>query len=140
MASTLDDRREPEWKKAWTGNTLLSIPPLPVLAIVGIVVFLLWFSSHLHNYYSAMQIATPIVNLFLLLLPLVLTLITKGTRLMLPQSSVTRLYDGDAESESSSMPWGWIVSVMMLLVVISYRLHPLFVIAIVFLYVYLLSA
>ncbi|KAK7400217.1 hypothetical protein VNO78_11417 [Psophocarpus tetragonolobus] len=139
MASPLNQRREPEWKKAWTGNTLLSVPPLPLLAIVGIVVFLLWVSSYLNNY-SSMQIATTNVNLFLLFLPLVLTLIAQGARFVLPAPSVTRLHDGDAESESSSLPWGLFVSVVMLLVLISYRLHPIFVTAIVFLYVYLLSA
>lgn len=64
----------------------------------------------------------------------VLTLIAQGTRLVLPAPSATRLHDEDVES--SSMPWGWVVSVVMLLVLISNRLHPIFVIAIVFLYVY----
>ncbi|CAJ1935912.1 unnamed protein product [Sphenostylis stenocarpa] len=140
MASALNERREPEWKKAWPGNTLLSFPPLPVLALVGIVVFWLWLSSQLNNNYLAMQIATTNVTLFLLFLPLVLTLIAQGTRLVLPAPSVMPLHDEDVESESSSMPWGWVISVLMLLVLISYRLHPVFVVAVVFLYVYLLSA
>ncbi|KAG4398633.1 hypothetical protein GLYMA_08G079700v4 [Glycine max] len=143
MATPLNETREPEWKKAWTaGNTLLSAPPLPLLAIVGIVVFLLWVSSQLNTNYSSMQIATTNVNLFLLFLLLVLTLIAQGTRLVLPAApSVTSLYDADVESsESSSMPWGWIVSALMLLVLISNRLHPIFVIATVVVYVYFLSA
>ncbi|TKY59579.1 DNA-directed RNA polymerase II subunit rpb2 [Spatholobus suberectus] len=140
MATRLNETRDSEWKKTWTGNALLSAPPLPLLAIVGIVVFWLWVSSHLNYNYSAMQTATTNVNLFLLFLPLVLTLIAQGKRLVLPEPSVTRLHDGDAESESSSIPRGWVVSVVMLLVLIPYRLHPIFVIAIVFLYVYLLSA
>nr|KYP47941.1 hypothetical protein KK1_030428 [Cajanus cajan]KYP47943.1 hypothetical protein KK1_030430 [Cajanus cajan] len=137
MATTLKERRDSQWNSAWTGDTLSSAPPLPLLAIVGIVVFLLWVSSYLNH---TMQTATTNVNLFLLFLPLVLTLVAQGGRLMLPSPKVTGLHDGDAVSESSSMPWGWIVSVLMFLVLISNRLHPIFVVAIVFLYVYFLSA
>lgn len=140
MASPLNERSEPESKQAWRGNNLLSVPPPPLLAIVGIVVFLLWVSSQLNNNYLVMQIATTNVNFFLLFLPLVLTLIVQGTRLVPPAPSVRPLHDGDAESESSSIPWGWVVSVLMLLVLTSYRLHPILVVGIVFLYVYLLSA
>ncbi|QCD83999.1 hypothetical protein DEO72_LG2g4349 [Vigna unguiculata] len=144
MASPLNERREPEWKQAWIGNTLLSVPPLPLLAIVGIVVFLLWVSTQLNNNYLVMQIATTNFNFFLLFLPLVLTLVAQGTRLLPPAPSVMRpLHDGDVESEassSSSMPWGWVISVLMLLLLISYRLHPILVVGIVFFYVYFLSA
>ncbi|ESW31007.1 hypothetical protein PHAVU_002G200900 [Phaseolus vulgaris] len=140
MASPLNERSEPESKPAWRGNNLLSVPPPPLLAIVGIVVFLLWVSSQLNNNYLVMQIATTNVNFFLLFLPLVLTLIVQGTRLVPPAPSVRPLHDGDAESESSSIPWGWVISVLMLLVLTSYRLHPILVVGIVFLYVYLLSA
>ncbi|RDX69059.1 hypothetical protein CR513_51879, partial [Mucuna pruriens] len=125
MASTLKERREAEWKKAWTGNAVLSAVPLPLLAIVGIVVFLLCVSLYLNHPYSG----TTNVKLFLLFLPLVLNLIAQGTRLVLPAPSVTRLHDGDVQSESSSTPWGWVVSVVMLLVFIFNRIHPIFVTA-----------
>ncbi|BAT74061.1 hypothetical protein LR48_Vigan464s003000 [Vigna angularis] len=141
MASPLNERTEPEWKQAWTGNTLLSVPPLPLLAIVGIVVLLLWISSQLNNNYLVMQIAKTNLNFFLLFLPLALTLVAHGTRFVPPAPSVRPLHDGDVESESeSSMPWGWVISVLVLLVLISYRLHPILVVGIVFLYVYFLSA
>ncbi|XP_027348416.1 uncharacterized protein LOC113859969 [Abrus precatorius] len=141
MSSVLNERRDAEWKKTWTGNTLLSAPPLSLLAIVGIVVFLLWLSSYLNlNYkYTAMQMATTNLKMLLLFLPLVLTLMAQGGRLVVPASSVARFHDRDEESESS-IYWGWVTFVVFLLVLISYRLHPIFVIAIVFLYVYILSA
>ncbi|KAG5057783.1 hypothetical protein JHK82_012763 [Glycine max] len=115
MATPLNETREPEWKKAWTArNTLLSAPPLPILAIVGIVVFLLWVSSQLNN--NVLLIHANSHNqreLVPLVFASVLTLIAQGTRLVLPAPSATRLHDEDVES--SSMPWGWVVSVVMLL-------------------------
>ncbi|RZC12159.1 hypothetical protein D0Y65_012104 [Glycine soja] len=93
MATPLNETREPEWKKAWTArNTLLSAPPLPILAIVGIVVFLLWVSSQLNN--NVLLIHANSHNqreLVPLVFASVLTLIAQGTRLVLPAPSATRV-------------------------------------------------
>ncbi|KAL2343718.1 hypothetical protein Fmac_005003 [Flemingia macrophylla] len=125
MASPLNERRDSQWNREWAGNTLIAAPPLPLLAIVGIVVFLLWLSSYLNH---TMQTASTNVNLFLLFLSLVLTLLAQGARLMFPAQNVT-LHNGDAMSGSSSMPWGWVVSVLMFLILISNLLHPIFVLS-----------
>ncbi|KAK2983786.1 hypothetical protein RJ640_017189 [Escallonia rubra] len=49
-------RRGPEWKQGWTSQTLYSIstPPLPLLAIFAIVVFLLSISQYT-NYKSQLN-------------------------------------------------------------------------------------
>ncbi|KAL2326727.1 hypothetical protein Fmac_025785 [Flemingia macrophylla] len=69
---------------------------------------------------------------YLLLFVFTSSRFAQGARLMLPAQKAT-LHNGDVVSESSLMPWGWVVSVLMFLVLISNRLHPIFMVAIVFL-------
>lgn len=134
MAWVLNERRDPGWKKSLSS---ISAPPLPLLAIVGIVVFLLWVSSYL-NYKSAMQTPTVNVNLFLLFLPLVITLIAQFGRYVVPPAlNVTSSHGEDGAAGPS--PWGWVALLVLLLILISNQLHPMFVIAIVFLYMYIVS-
>jgi hypothetical protein len=52
-----------------------------------------------------------------------------------PESNVTNMDGGDGGQST----WGSVALLMFLLIFISNRLHPLFVVAIVFLYMYVLS-
>ncbi|KAJ1394870.1 putative transmembrane protein [Sesbania bispinosa] len=136
MSSVVLERRD---EKGWSrGNSLVSItaPPLQLVAIVGIVVFLLWVSSYM-NYKAAMQTTTINVNLFLLFLPLVITLIAQYGRFMVPEPPKVTTSGGGEDGGPS--PWGWVALVVLLLSLISYRLHPIFVVTIVLFYLYILS-
>jgi hypothetical protein len=132
MASLVNESNDSEIKKGWMENSLSSIttPPLQLVAIVGIVVFLLWISSYMN-----MQSTSTNLNLFLLFLTLVITLISLFGRYVAPESNVTNMDGGDGGQST----WGSVALLMFLLVFISNRLHPLFVVAIVFLYMYVLS-
>ncbi|MED6192886.1 hypothetical protein PIB30_013976 [Stylosanthes scabra] len=130
MAST-------EVKKGWSGNTMYSIstPPLQLVAIVGIVVFLLWTSSYM-NYKASMETAT--VNANLLILPLVLLLIALYGRLAVP---VKNYYNySNSEDGSSASPAGLAAMASLVLVLVYHRPYLIFVVAILFLYTYVLSA
>ncbi|KAI4336778.1 hypothetical protein L6164_015260 [Bauhinia variegata] len=78
MGWLFKERRGPAWKQGWTENTLSSIsaPPLPLVTIVGIVMFLLWVSSYI-NFKTSMETAVINLNLLLLFLPLVLIFIAR---------------------------------------------------------------
>jgi hypothetical protein len=132
MASLVNESNDSEIKKGWMENSLSSIttPPLQLVAIVGIVVFLLWISSYMN-----MQSTSTNLNLFLLFLTLVITLISLFGRYVAPESNVTNMDGGDGGQST----WGSVALLMFLLIFISNRLHPLFVVAIVFLYMYVLS-
>ncbi|CAJ2677986.1 unnamed protein product [Trifolium pratense] len=132
MASLVNESNDSELKKGWMENSFSSIstPPLQLVAIVGIVVFLLCISSYMN-----MQSTSTNLNLFLLFLTLVITLISLFGRYVAPQSNVTNMDGGDGGQST----WGSVALLMFLLVFISNRLHPLFVVAIVFLYMYVLS-
>ncbi|KAJ4723312.1 Transmembrane protein [Melia azedarach] len=69
------ERRGPAWKHGWTEQTLASVsaPPLPLLAIFGIIILLLTLSSYI-NYRLQMQQSMMQLKLFLLILPLLLIL------------------------------------------------------------------
>jgi len=131
MATVVNESRDSELKKGWMENSLSSIstPPLQLVALVGIVVFLLWISSYMN-----MQSTSTNLNLFLLFLTLLITLISLFGRYMTPASNVTEGGDDGVQST-----WGSIALLVFLLVFISNRLHPMFVVTIVFLYMYVLS-
>jgi hypothetical protein len=132
MATLVNETNDSELKKGWMENSLSSIstPPLQLVAIVGIVVFLLWISSYMN-----MQSTSTNLNLFLLFLTLVITLMSLFGRYVAPESNVTNMDGGDGGQST----WGSVALLMFLLIFISNRLHPLFVVAIVFLYMYVLS-
>ena len=135
MALLLSERRDPELKQGWwSGSTLYSIsaPSLQLLAVVGIVVFLLWTSSYLN--YKA-----PTINasLLLLLLPLVLLLVALYGRLVVPAPNVKVKHSHGEDGASS--PWGLAALGTLVLVLVYYRPHLIFVVGIVFLYMYILS-
>jgi len=131
MATVVNESRDSELKKGWMENSLSSIstPPLQLVALVGIVVFLLWVSSYMN-----MQSTSTNLNLFLLFLTLLITLISLFGRYMAPASNVIEGVDDGVQST-----WGSIALLVFLLVFISNRLHPMFVVTIVFLYMYVLS-
>lgn len=129
MAWPLKERRGPAWKQGWTINTLSSIsaPPLQLVSIVGIVMFLLFVPSYI-NFKSTVQTATVGFHLFLLFLPLLLIFIAYfvsrcGTRLVLPLP-LWLLFGRRARREEaaggSSSPWGVATLVVLLLVLASY--------------------
>lgn len=133
MATVVNESRDLELKKGWMENSLSSIstPPLQLLALVGIVVFLLWISSYMN-----MQSTSTNLNLFLLFLTLLITLISLFGRYMAPASNSNVIEGGDDGVQST---WGSVALLVFLLVFISNRLHPMFVVTIVFLYMYVLS-
>ncbi|MED6118839.1 hypothetical protein PIB30_006334 [Stylosanthes scabra] len=124
-----------ELKKGWSGNTVypVSAPPLQLVAIVGIVVFLLWTSSYM-NYKASMQTATANTNLLVLILPVLLLLIALYGRLAVP----VKHYSNN-EDEPSSSPIGLAAMASLVLVLIYHQPHLIFVVAILFLYTYVLS-
>ncbi|KAM7279165.1 hypothetical protein ACFE04_006299 [Oxalis oulophora] len=69
------NRRGPEWKQGWSGQTLASIciPPPSLLLIFGIVIVLLWFSQNT-AYESQLQKSALNFQLFIFLLPVALIL------------------------------------------------------------------
>lgn len=120
-------RRGPEWKHGWTGQTLsnISAPPLPLLALFGIVVFLLAVSQYT-NYKSRLNNTKINFQLFLLLVPVLLIFfmrsgLTSG-RLrfnfwapqLRPDSSAQR-------GGTGASPWGVAMLLVLLLVLVSYQ-------------------
>nr|XP_004504727.1 uncharacterized protein LOC101503643 [Cicer arietinum] len=130
MASVVNETSDSESHKGWMSLSTISTPPLQLVAIIGIVMFLLWTSSYVN-----MQTTSTTINFFLLFLSLVITLIAQFARYVAPTSNVITLEGGDGGQST----WGSVALLMLLLVYISNRLHPIFVIAIVFLYMYILS-
>ncbi|XP_075478041.1 uncharacterized protein LOC142519039 [Primulina tabacum] len=66
-------RRGPEWKQGWTDQTLASIstPPLPLVAVFTIVIFLLSLSQY-STYKEHFQISVTSFKLLLFLVPVFL--------------------------------------------------------------------
>ncbi|XP_020229205.1 uncharacterized protein LOC109810205 [Cajanus cajan] len=125
MVWPLKERRGPAWKQGWTISTLssLSAPPLQLVAIVGIVMFLLFLPSYI-NFKSTLHTATIAFHVFLLFLPLFLILIAytiskHGPRLLVPPpppfSGGIRL-----RTPPGGFPWGVAALVVLLLVLASY--------------------
>ena len=116
------ERRGPAWKHGWTVSTLSSIsaPPLPLVLIIGIVIFLLSISSYL-NYKSTMQNVMINFNMILLVLPLLLIFITHSVsrygQIVIPALHVKQQFLGQA----GRSPWGVAALVVLLLVLVSYQ-------------------
>ncbi|KAK7310965.1 hypothetical protein RJT34_08785 [Clitoria ternatea] len=126
MVWPLKERRGPAWKQGWTMNTLSSIsaPPFQLLAIVGIVMFLLFVPSYI-NFKSTVQTATIGYHMFLLLLPLLLIFLAyiisrHGQRFVVP---VPPPFFGRVRiptEAGGSPPWGVAALVLLLLLLASY--------------------
>lgn len=106
-------------------NTLssLSAPPLQLLFIVGIVMFLLFVPSYI-NFKSTVQTATIGFHVFLLVLPLLLifiayTISKYGPRLVLP-APPSFFGSVPVRTEAGGFPWGVAALVLLLLVLASY--------------------
>ncbi|TXG64741.1 hypothetical protein EZV62_011735 [Acer yangbiense] len=115
-------RRGPEWKQGWSGQTLasVSVPPLPLLAVFGIVLLLLWLSQYT-GYKAEMQLTTINFQLFIFLLPIMLIF------LMASLSSnggysfrIPRLPHGSMH-QAGGTPWGIAILLLVLLVLLSYQ-------------------
>ena len=123
------ERRGPAWKQGWTISTLSSIsaPPLQLLAVVGIVMFLLFVPSYI-KFKSTMQTATINLNFLLLFLPLVLIFIAHsisrhGSRLVVPVPllSLGRALARTRTGGAGGSPWGVAALVVLLLVLAFFR-------------------
>lgn len=110
----------------WTKNTLSSIsaPPLQLVSVVGIVMFLLFVPSYI-NFKSTVQTTTMSFHMFILILPLLLIftayfLSKCGPRLVLPVGLFgRRLEQSNVQAGGGSSPWGVAVLVLLLLVLAS---------------------
>lgn len=109
-----------------SSNTLSSIaaPPLQLVSIVGIVMFLLFVPSYI-KFRSTVQAANTSFHIFRLVLPLLLILIAYfisrcGSRIKVPGalSFLGRRVRGRAET-GGSPPWGVAATVVVLLVLAS---------------------
>ncbi|XP_027162420.1 uncharacterized protein LOC113762960 [Coffea eugenioides] len=116
-------RRGPEWKQGWRGQTMasLSLPPLPLLAIFAIVIFLLSLSQST-NYREQLSPATIDLKLLLFLVPILLILLIR------PSFSggwfnfgTPKPRPGSSAHQSGGFPWGVALLVGILVVLVSYQ-------------------
>lgn len=116
-------RRGPEWKQGWTGQTMGSVssPPLPLLAIFGIVISLLWL-SHYTGYKAQLHHSAINLQIFLVLLPILLILFmaSYSTNWLLYYRLRSSQHDS-APRSTGSFPWGIAIFVVVLLMLLSYR-------------------
>lgn len=117
-----EQKRGPPWKHGWTEQTIasMSLPPLPILIIFFIVVFLLYLSFSI-NLTKQMDRTMAGMKLFLLLIPVAIIFLAqwisvKG-KLVIPLLNT----DHDAVHRASGSPWGVAVVVVLLLVLLSYQ-------------------
>ncbi|KAL2490646.1 hypothetical protein Adt_26274 [Abeliophyllum distichum] len=118
-------RRGPEWKQGWTGQTLgsVSAPPLPLVAIFAIVMFLLSLSQY-KSYKDQMYHAVISFKLCLFLVPIFLVFLMRSTF----TSSMSNFWSSQPRNARHDwargmvgFPWGVAVLVVVLLVLVSYQ-------------------
>lgn len=117
-------RRGPEWKQGWRGQTMvasLSLPPLPLLAIFAIVIFLLSLSQST-NYMDRLNRATVDFKMFLVLVPILLILLIR------PSFSggwfdfwTPKPRHGSSTHQSGGFPWAIALLAVILVVLVSYQ-------------------
>ncbi|MBA0869506.1 hypothetical protein Goshw_029028 [Gossypium schwendimanii] len=112
----------PGWKKGWTEQAITSIsaPPLPLLSIFGIICVLLMVSSYI-NLKREVHHTVFNLKLFLLFLPVMLIFaaqfLSRCERLVVPYVRTKR----DLVRRTWDLPWGMIMVVVVLLVMVSYQ-------------------
>lgn len=120
------NRRGPGWKRGWSDHTIASIstPPLQLLAIFGIVISLLWFSSYT-GYKAQLHETAVNFQLFLFLLPVLMVLF------MASYSMIGRLYipfqrpsGQESVHRAGASPWGVAILLAVLLFLLSYHSSP----------------
>ncbi|KAK4424090.1 hypothetical protein Salat_1602400 [Sesamum alatum] len=119
-------KRGPEWKQGWTDQTLSSIsaPPLPLMAIFAIVIFLLSLSN-----YSAYkeQMHSTMINfkIILFLVPVLLVFFMRSSLLnargWLNFPPGRRQVRQELARGISGFPWSVAALVAVLLVLVSYQ-------------------
>lgn len=118
-------RRGPEWKQSWTTQTLYNVssPPLPLLAVFAIVIFLLsvsqytTFKSQLNNNKISFQFV-------LFLVPVLLIFIMRSS--LIPTGKFNfwgRIQQPrqDLGQRSGASPWGVAILLVVLLILVSYQ-------------------
>lgn len=122
-------KRGPEWKQSWTEQTLssMSAPPLPLVAIFTIVIFLLSLSQY-SAYKEQMQNTMINFKIFLFLLPVLLVFLLRSSLLsgggwlnfgVSPQQG--GLVRRELARGMAGFPWGVAVLVVVLLVLVSFH-------------------
>lgn len=106
-------------RQSWTEQTLASLlaAPLPLVAIVGIVVILLSISSYT-SYRVQMHRNMIVFKLFLFLLPLILIFVANSI------SKYGRYNPGTKQrlaNQYGDFSWGVVVLLVLLLLMISYQ-------------------
>ncbi|KAK6946385.1 hypothetical protein RJ641_013929 [Dillenia turbinata] len=123
MDWVLYKRRGPEWKRGWAGQTMASIsmPPLPLLAIFAIVIFLLSLSQY-SGYKAQLQYSIVNFQLLLFLIPILLVFLMASVSVQ-GGRYVFRIpgLDHDSLGRVGSSPWGVAILVAVLLVLVSYQ-------------------
>ncbi|KAJ3678625.1 hypothetical protein LUZ60_002428 [Juncus effusus] len=126
-------KRGPQWKHGWTERSLssLSLPPFPLIAIFAILIFFIYISSHI-DYKNIERRTEEGFRIFLILLVVLLLFVVRyvlcdGLSLF---TSFRMPYWYERRSvhhrpglfgSSFSIPWGMIVVVVLLLVMVSYQ-------------------
>ncbi|KAF4383069.1 hypothetical protein F8388_009100 [Cannabis sativa] len=125
MGWFLRDGSSSSWKVGWTERTVasLSFPPLPLMAVVGIVVVLLSISSYA-NYRSHMHQTVIGFKIFLLFLPLLLIFLAKfvtkyGSVLVIRTPRTKR--GNNNNNNNNNSPWGVAMVLVVVMVLISYK-------------------
>lgn len=106
-------------RQGWTEQTITSLlaAPLPLVAIIGIVVILLSMSSYT-SYRVQMQRKMVGFKLFLFLLPLILIFVANSIRKYGRYDPVTKQR---LANQYGDFPWGVVVLLVLLLLMISYQ-------------------
>ncbi|KAK8509996.1 hypothetical protein V6N13_118535 [Hibiscus sabdariffa] len=108
-------------KQGWTEQTISSVsaPPLPLLSIFAIISLLLLLSSYI-NFKKEVHHTVLNLKLFLLFLPVILIFAaqfaSKCERFVIPYARTKREL-----RRTRDLPWGMIVLVALLLVMLSYQ-------------------
>ncbi|EYU40402.1 hypothetical protein ABFS82_14G117900 [Erythranthe guttata] len=117
-------RRGPQWKQGWTEQTFSSIsaPPLPLIAVFAIVIFLLSISSY-SSYKEQMSSTLINFKILLFLASLLLVFFVRSSLFDFWTSSQNgqRQVRWQWAHVVAGFPWGVAALVVVLLVLVSYQ-------------------